>query len=66
MDNFEILFFALIPCKDFDYYKEINEKELPEYFKKARNGQIKHIQVCCYKNIGLFQSECICSKILEI
>ena len=66
MEEFEIKFFALNHIDtNFEYYSEFDKSELPKYIRKAKKGEIKHIQVCCYKNIGFFQVECICSEILD-
>ena len=66
MSEFEIRFFALNHIdENLEYYSEFNKSELTKYIRKAKKGEIKHIQVCCYKNIGLFQVECICSEILN-
>lgn len=66
MKEFEIRFFALNHIdENLEYYSEFDKSELAKYIRKAKLGEIKHIQVCCYKNTGLFQDECICSEILD-
>ena len=66
MEEFEIKFFALNHIDtNFEYYSEFDKSELPKYIRKAKKGEIKHIQVRCCKNIGLFENECICSDILN-
>lgn len=68
MNDIEIRFFALNHIREtnIDYYSEFESSELSKYIRKVKKGEIKHIQVCCYKSLGLFEESCICSKILEL